>query len=141
MTTLCKNCVSGYVLPGEPKGTIKDGAYVYSSGSESESQDGGANMTGKTAIILLTDIFGLDLKNSKILADSFGDRLGPHCDVHVPDLFNGKYMPHRFRRTDKPSLLPGAEFLQDILPSVRKTLLPIPRMSLAGCRVSPGSNY
>lgn len=91
MTTLCKNCVSGHVLPGEPKGTIKDGAYVYSyrPETESQSQDGTPSLTGKTAIILLTDIFGLDLKNSKILADSFGERL--KCDVLVPDLFNGTY--------------------------------------------------
>jgi hypothetical protein len=98
MATLCKNCVSGYVLPGEPKGTIKDGAYVYSYAPEqSGSQDGIPHLTGKTAIILLTDAFGLDLKNSKILADSFGERL--KCDVLVPDLFNGTFIPYRFRRT------------------------------------------
>jgi hypothetical protein len=79
MTTLCKNCVSGYVLPGEPKGTIKDGAYVYSNEPDGQHQDGTPNLTEKTAIILLTDIFGLDLKNLKILADSIGERL--HCDA------------------------------------------------------------
>jgi hypothetical protein len=97
MTTLCKNCVSGYVLPGEPKGTIKDGAYVYSYEPDSQHQDGTPNLT-KTAIILVTDIFGLDLKNSKILADSMGERL--HCDVLVPDLFDGTYTPYRFRWTE-----------------------------------------
>lgn len=38
-------------------------------------------------MIFLTDIFGLELRNSKILADSFGERL--KCDVFVPDIFNG----------------------------------------------------
>jgi hypothetical protein len=90
MATLCKNCVSGHVLPGEPKGALKDGAYIYSYGPENQSHDGAPDPAGKKAIILLTDIFGLDLKNSKILADSFGERL--KCDVLVPDLFNGTYV-------------------------------------------------
>lgn len=86
MTTLCKNCVSGYVLPGEPKGVVKDGAYTYSPSAEAHDTAPDASTT-KTALIFLTDIFGLELKNNKILADSFADRL--KCDVFVPDIFNG----------------------------------------------------
>lgn len=44
--------------------------------------------TSSRAVVLLTDIFGLPLKNSKILADKISTRLG--CDVWVPDLFNGR---------------------------------------------------
>ena len=84
MTTLCKNCVSGHVIPGEPKGVVKDGAYVYSP----DTQD--AAPGSKIALILLSDIFGLELRNTLILADAFGDRLkGKNCDVFVPDYFNG----------------------------------------------------
>ncbi|KAG8805216.1 hypothetical protein FRC17_005674 [Serendipita sp. 399] len=104
MSILCKNCTSGYILPGEPKGSLlnesteKDACYfspapnnVFSPALEvptsvpataSESQ----RSTGeKLAVILLTDIFGLQLKNPKIIADNFSKRL--NCDVYVPDLF------------------------------------------------------
>jgi len=67
------------VLDGEPTGIISsiDGAYFAS----------GPDGTTKRAIILLTDIFGLPLKNSKILADNFALQL--RCDVWVPDFFAG----------------------------------------------------
>ena len=41
------------------------------------------------AIVLLTDVFGLPLKNCKIMADEFAKRVG--CDVWVPDLFAGAW--------------------------------------------------
>ena len=41
------------------------------------------------AIILLTDAFGLPLKNSKIIADTLSERLG--CDVWIPDIFAGTF--------------------------------------------------
>lgn len=43
---------------------------------------------GRRAILLLTDGFGLELKNCKILADRLSSRLG--CDVWVPDYFKGE---------------------------------------------------
>lgn len=76
----CPDCFRGAVLEGEPTGVIAqslDGAYFASGGA-----------SNKRAIIFLTDIFGLPLKNSKILADSFAKHLG--CDVWIPDLFAGR---------------------------------------------------
>lgn len=75
----CPNCFKGEILAGEPTGTISDiqGAY-YAQSSEPSTR----------AVLLLTDIFGLPLKNSKILADFFAEQL--KCDVWVPDLFDGK---------------------------------------------------
>jgi len=55
-----------------------DGAY-FAAGSD-------ATQSTK-AVLLLTDVFGLPLKNSKILADVFAKEVG--CDVWVPDMFNG----------------------------------------------------
>ena len=40
------------------------------------------------AIICLTDMFGLDLVNPKIIADKYAEQLG--CNVYVPDLFGGE---------------------------------------------------
>ncbi|EIM86030.1 dienelactone hydrolase endo-1-3,1,4-beta-D-glucanase [Stereum hirsutum FP-91666 SS1] len=73
----CENCFKGNVLPGDPTGTMVDGAYYCSA----------ANMTTKKAIVLLTDAFGLSLVNPKILADRLAEKVG--VDVWVPDLFNG----------------------------------------------------
>ncbi|KAJ6510633.1 Alpha/Beta hydrolase protein [Mycena sanguinolenta] len=75
----CPDCFRGSVLDGEPTGIISDfdGAYFASGG----------NPQSKRAIILLTDGFGLKIKNPKIMADEFAMRL--KCDVWVPDLFAG----------------------------------------------------
>lgn len=76
----CDNCTKGYALPGEETGSIMadfDGAYL-AKGPEGNTE---------RVIILLTDIFGLPLKNSKLLADHLSTNLS--CDVWVPDLFDG----------------------------------------------------
>ncbi|KAF7979691.1 hypothetical protein HWV62_41705 [Athelia sp. TMB] len=76
----CDNCTRGYVLPGEPTGTLvaaMDGAY-FAPGPPGSTR----------AVVYLTDIFGLPLKNSKLMADELARALA--CDVWVPDLFNGK---------------------------------------------------
>ena len=79
-TMSCEHCTQGYVLPGEPEGTIVNGAYFHAAPA---AADPSASPT--SAVVLLTDIFGLDLKNSKIIADKLSNELG--CDVWVPDLF------------------------------------------------------
>lgn len=89
-TTLmaCPNCAEGAFLPGEPTGTINSdfqGAY-YAPGPL--SGDDGTSASSKRAVILLTDAFGLPLKNCKIMADDLAKRLG--CDVWIPDYFAGK---------------------------------------------------
>ncbi|KAG8987452.1 hypothetical protein FRB90_003330 [Tulasnella sp. 427] len=84
----CPNCLSGYILPGEPSGEMVKAvngspeAYFSSKHTKPSSEAG-----KKKAIVLLTDIFGLPLVNCKILADAFNERVG--VDVYVPDLFAG----------------------------------------------------
>ena len=73
----CEQCTQGHVLPGEPKGTMVGDAYFHA----------GPEGSPKRAIFLLTDIFGLPLKNSKLIADELSKRV--ECDVWVPDLFAG----------------------------------------------------
>lgn len=75
---VCPDCTKGNFLPGEPTGVISTQGAYYSTVPMP---------TTKCAIILLTDAFGLPLKNCKILADRFAQRL--NCDVWVPDLFDG----------------------------------------------------
>ncbi|KAJ6512242.1 hypothetical protein C8R47DRAFT_1292436 [Mycena vitilis] len=71
----CPNCFLGSALEGEPTGVISEieGAYFASGGPEASVN---------RAIILLTDVYGLPLKNSKLLADNFARH--PKCDVWIP---------------------------------------------------------
>lgn len=74
----CEHCTQGYILPGEPTGTMLDGHYYCAAPKGS---------TKSCAILVLTDIFGLDLKNPKIIADRLARQV--RCDVWVPDVFDG----------------------------------------------------
>ncbi|KAJ6613335.1 dienelactone hydrolase [Mycena sp. CBHHK59/15] len=111
----CPDCFRGNVLEGEPTGVISDidGAYLAKGSGE----------TSQRAIVLLTDIFGLPLKNSKLLADNFALHLG--CDVWVPDLFAGhppatewqlRMLPEK--AGDKISFFDIIKFIFSILPSI-----------------------
>ncbi|KAA1469968.1 dienelactone hydrolase endo-1-3,1,4-beta-D-glucanase [Dentipellis sp. KUC8613] len=80
----CENCAKGFVLPGTPAGSMVDGAY-YSPAPGIDKET--APAPSSKAIVLLTDIFGLPLVNSKLLADELATKVG--VDVWVPDLFNG----------------------------------------------------
>ncbi|KIK69561.1 hypothetical protein GYMLUDRAFT_33934 [Collybiopsis luxurians FD-317 M1] len=75
----CPDCKKGTILPGEPTGSIAANGAYFAPGPWGNNA---------RAIILLTDIFGLPLVNSKLLADHFSRKLS--CDVWVPDMFNGK---------------------------------------------------
>ncbi|KAF8955832.1 dienelactone hydrolase endo-1,3,1,4-beta-D-glucanase [Flammula alnicola] len=69
----CPKCQEGFVLPGEPTGSIQQdyrGAYHAPAPNGEPS---------KRAILFLTDGFGLPLKNCKIMADNLAERL--ECDV------------------------------------------------------------
>lgn len=75
----CSDCTSGNWLPGSPKGTEENGAYLAKGSDQEAAKD--------KAVVVLTDIFGLAISNPKIIADSIAERTG--FDVWVPDLFDG----------------------------------------------------
>jgi carboxymethylenebutenolidase len=80
---ICERCVQGNVLDGEFHGRMETGVYLApapSAGSLSTNKS-------KTCVVVLTDIFGLPLKNCKIVADAIAEKLG--VDVWIPDLFAG----------------------------------------------------
>ncbi|KZV76148.1 dienelactone hydrolase endo-1-3,1,4-beta-D-glucanase [Peniophora sp. CONT] len=78
----CENCFKGTELLGEPQGSLVDGAYFRAATAPA------AEGEPKCAIVLLTDWFGLPLKNCKIMADQLSERVG--VDVWVPDMFAGR---------------------------------------------------
>ena len=75
----CPDCTSGNLLPGSPKGTEENGVYLAKGSNQDDTKD--------KAVVIFTDIFGLSITNSKIIADTIAERTG--FDVWVPDLFNG----------------------------------------------------
>jgi len=82
----CPSCIEGHVLPGKPKGSIlPEFSNAYLSPRPSTSKAEGA--PSKRAVIILTDVFGLQIPNPKIIADNLAEKL--NCDVWVPDYFNG----------------------------------------------------
>lgn len=91
----CENCTKGFVLPGEPTGSIIpefNGAYL-AKGPEGYT---------KRAVVYLSDMFGLPLVNSKIMADYLAKTLS--CDVWAPDMFDGKPMA---TAAEMEPLMPG----------------------------------
>ena len=75
----CADCYKGFVLPGEPKGSMVGKAYFTPAPSDATQQT--------KAIVLLTDIFGLPPPNPRIVADHLAEQVG--VDVWVPDSFDG----------------------------------------------------
>ena len=75
----CTYCYKGFVLPGEPKGTMVGQDYFTAAPNDATQRT--------KAIVLLTDIFGLPLPNPRIVADHLAEQVG--VDVWVPDYFNG----------------------------------------------------
>ncbi|KAF8272182.1 hypothetical protein EI94DRAFT_1566829 [Lactarius quietus] len=76
----CPDCYKGFVLPGEPKGSMIGSDYFTPARGDSSQPT--------KAIVLLTDVFGLPLPNPRIVADHFAEHVG--VDVWVPDFFDGK---------------------------------------------------
>ncbi|KAF8187740.1 dienelactone hydrolase endo-1,3,1,4-beta-D-glucanase [Pholiota molesta] len=84
MAVVCPRCTEGVPLSGEPTGSISaefQGAYFAPA-----PELGGE--PSKFTVLLLTDAFGMDVKNCKFMADELASKLG--CDVWIPDYFNGR---------------------------------------------------
>lgn len=83
---LCANCVSGYAIPGTPRGeAVTIGPYYTyvarpSSGAKSDK-----------AVVYFLDALGLQLQNNKIIPDRIADALG--VDVYVPDVSGASDFP------------------------------------------------
>ncbi|RDB15177.1 Hydrolase tropI [Hypsizygus marmoreus] len=75
---------TGRWLDYEPTGYISTHGAYFSPSPNLDVKDEGS----ESAVLLLTDAFGLHHRNSRILADELAMRLD--CDVWVPDYFQGR---------------------------------------------------
>ncbi|KAF8991057.1 Alpha/Beta hydrolase protein [Cyathus striatus] len=101
----CPDCIKGVVLPGDPTGSMQtDGSYLASGPG-----------TSYKAVVLLTDVFGLAIKNPKIMADEFAKQL--ECDVWVPDMFDGQ-PPFRVDQLK----LPERQFIYTVIVSLPRLI-------------------
>lgn len=79
---LCPQCVEGFELPGQPRGSIEQiGPFSTYIATPKTLKD------PKAVVLYFYDIFGFCLKNNKLLPDRLADALG--VAVLVPDL-----LPH-----------------------------------------------
>lgn len=80
-------CVGGHIHSGTPRGTVEEvgGCKTYIA-KPSNAAD-----KSKT-VIFLTDIFGYELPNIRLVADEYAEKGGFY--VLVPDLFQGDYVDH-----------------------------------------------
>jgi len=83
--SLCKHCVSGVRHEGTPKGKAETigGVRCYVATPD-------VDYPKDKVILFLTDVFGIDLINSKLLADDFALN---GFKVIAPDLFDGDPLP------------------------------------------------
>lgn len=85
----CPDCFKGAVHDGQPAGTEETihGVLTYVAGEPSIPN----TSTSKSTIIFITDAFGFNLPNSKILADYYASKTGYR--VLVPDIIPGGGVP------------------------------------------------
>ncbi|KAF2646055.1 alpha/beta-hydrolase [Massarina eburnea CBS 473.64] len=76
----CTQCITGTIHPGQPSGKIESihGLNVYVTGNHANP---------KATVVLYSDVFGLELPNNKLLADSIASQ-GNYL-VYLPDFFEG----------------------------------------------------
>jgi len=74
----CDDCTKGVVAEGKPQGTVKKIAGLDAYFAKNEG-------TPKSAVVIATDVFGMEFINAQIIADAIAKNTGFHC--LIPDLF------------------------------------------------------
>ena len=82
-----KCCQEGSLHSGTPKGRVETIFDLPTYISDPPSDD-----PPKGIIVMITDVFGYDLPNIRLLADRYAERIG--CKVYIPDFFLGGSLPY-----------------------------------------------
>ncbi|KAK4689812.1 hypothetical protein P7C73_g301, partial [Tremellales sp. Uapishka_1] len=85
-------CVKGHELIGTPRGIIEPISPTRTVGRYHTKPSNGEIVDDKTALVIFYDAFGFNLPNSKILADTYADKLG--LNVYVVDYIPSP-LPHK----------------------------------------------
>jgi dienelactone hydrolase len=80
---MCPGCVSGFTHDGTPKGTTGTIANLPTYIAKPTSTPAKPGI-----IVLITDVFGWEFVNCRILADKYAEMSGR--TVYVPDFMSGK---------------------------------------------------
>jgi hypothetical protein len=94
------------VHEGTPKGSFQTvnsiRTYVSVSDSDSQSQSSSeAQAKAKTTVVFLSDIFGVDLVNTQLVADEWAQA---GFKVLLPDFFEGDAIPHEHLKVSQNAL-------------------------------------
>lgn len=81
----CKDCASGYLKDGATSGTVTTVHGLPTYVAEPVSAP-------KGIVVIVTDAFGWELPNSRILADNYAKK--GRLRVYIPDFMDGHWMPH-----------------------------------------------
>jgi len=85
MALPCKDCASGHLKDGATSGTVTTVHGLPTYVAEPASAP-------KGIVVIITDAFGWELPNNRILADNYAKKGG--FKVYMPDFMNGHWMPH-----------------------------------------------
>jgi dienelactone hydrolase len=81
---VCADCFSGHIHSGQPAGTV---ATIHGLPTYIASPEDG--QTPKGLVVIISDAFGWDLVNNRLLADAYAKK-GPFL-VYLPDFMQGKH--------------------------------------------------
>lgn len=81
---VCAGCVTGFIHDGTPKGTTTTIAKLPTYIAKPTTTRGRPGV-----IVIITDVFGWNFVNSRLLADEYAERSGR--TIYVPDFLNGNY--------------------------------------------------
>ncbi|WVO16766.1 hypothetical protein L204_104450 [Cryptococcus depauperatus] len=103
-TTVSPCCATGHIHAGSPLGStsIQHGLRTYTSLPSSQP----ANGKKQDTVILISDIFGIDLVNTKLIADEWA---GKGWRVLLPDFFEGDAVPDSLLQAIVPNVRYQAE--------------------------------
>lgn len=104
-------CLSGSVHEGTPSGRVDTVGEVQAYIAEPESK------SKAQTVIFITDIFGYEFKNTRLLADNYAKQ---GFYVYVPDILNGDPLPVSFLDNVEP---PAKAHADGIVDKVKNTAI------------------
>ena len=81
---VCKDCITGFVHQGTPKGTAKTIAGLPTYAATPTTTRGKPGV-----VVIIPDVFGWEFINNRLLADVYAEKTGR--TVYLPDFMSGMF--------------------------------------------------